>query len=131
MTAGITKLSEVSAIRLELLPDEAHGTGVGRKKGGSVAISQVKLWRVDADGERTPILLGGAGWALGATTLTNAAAAVSGAMAKVGAFRLTMNLVEGASVGYMEGGMSGAVVGGMRRTLPINTMTRFAFGLPK
>jgi hypothetical protein len=71
----------------------------------------------------SPILLGGAGWALGATTLTNAAAAVSGAMAQLGAFRLTMNLVEGATVGYIEGGMSGAVVGGMRRTLPINTMS--------
>jgi hypothetical protein len=71
----------------------------------------------------SPILLGGAGWALGATSLTNAAAAVSGAMAQLGAFRLTTNLIEGATVGYLEGGMSGAVVGGMRRTLPINTMS--------
>jgi hypothetical protein len=71
----------------------------------------------------SPLVLGGAGWALGATSLTNAAAAVSGAMAQLGAFRLTMNLVEGATVGYLEGGMSGAVVGGMRRTLPINTMS--------
>jgi hypothetical protein len=71
----------------------------------------------------SPILLGGAGWALGATSLTNAAAAVSGAMAQLGAFRLTMNLVEGATVGYIEGGFNAAVVGGMRRTLPINTMS--------
>jgi hypothetical protein len=71
----------------------------------------------------SPLLLGGAGWALGATTLTNAAAAVSGAMAQLGAFRLTMNLVEGATVGYLEGGLNAAVVGGMRRTLPINTMS--------
>jgi hypothetical protein len=70
----------------------------------------------------SPILLGGAGWALGATSLMNAAAAVSGAMAQLGAFRLTMNLVEGATVGYLEGGLNAAVVGGMRRTLPINTM---------
>ncbi|MEE9513579.1 MAG: hypothetical protein V3V46_05835 [Anaerolineales bacterium] len=70
----------------------------------------------------SPVLLAGAGWALGATTLTNAGAVVTAALAKVGAFRLTMNLVEGATVGYMEGGTSGAVVGGMKRTLPINTM---------
>ena len=44
-------------------------------------------------------------------------------MAKMGAFRLTMNLVEGATVGYLEGGVNAAVVGGMRRTLPINTMS--------
>jgi hypothetical protein len=70
----------------------------------------------------SPLVLGVAGWATGAASLTNAAAAVSGAMAQLGAFRLTMNLVEGATVGYLEGGMSGAVVGGMRKTLPINTM---------
>jgi hypothetical protein len=73
----------------------------------------------------SPIALGGAGWALGATSLTNAAAAVSGAMAQLGAFRLTMNLVEGATVGYIEGGFNAAVVGGMRRTLPINTMSLY------
>jgi len=92
-------------------------------------------WQVGAERMRTgatvasaviafsPLVLGGAGWALGATTLTNAAAGVTAAMAKMGAFRLTTNLVEGATVGYMEGGTSGAVVGGMKRTLPINTMS--------
>jgi hypothetical protein len=71
----------------------------------------------------SPLVLAGAGWALGATTLTNAGVAVTAALAQMGAFRLTMNLVEGATVGYLEGGVNAAVVGGMRRTLPINTMS--------
>ena len=33
---------------------------MGRRKGGSVAISQVKLWQAGADGKRKPVALGGA-----------------------------------------------------------------------
>jgi hypothetical protein len=100
---------------LEAIGWQEWEVGAARVKTGATIASTVIAF--------SPMVLGVAGWATGAATLTNAAAAVSGAMAKLGAFRLTMNLVEGATVGYLEGGMSTAVVGGMKRTLPINTMS--------
>jgi hypothetical protein len=70
-------------------------------------------------------LVAGAAGLAGVAGTSELAAMISGAMMKLGAFRLTMNLVEGATVGYLEGGFNAAVVGGMKRTLPINTMSLY------
>jgi hypothetical protein len=105
---------EKSAADVEAIGWQEWQVGAERMRAGATAAAVAIAF--------SPLVLGGAGWALGATTLTKAGAAMTAAMAKMGAIRLTMNLVEGATIGYMEGGTSGAVVGGMRRTLPINTM---------
>jgi len=128
----LSQWGEIEALQEKLMG--AESPNALEKVAADVEAIGYQEWQVGAERMRTgatvasaviafsPLVLGGAGWALGATTLTNAAAGVTVAMAKMGAFRLTMNLVEGATVGYMEGGTSGAVVGGMKRTLPINTM---------
>jgi hypothetical protein len=90
---------------------------------GEEAVSNI---RTGAAGVSLAITLSwlalGAAGLMGVASAAETAAAVSAAMMKLGAFRLTTNLIEGTAVGYLEGGFNAAVVGGMKRTLPINTM---------
>jgi hypothetical protein len=104
---------EKVAADIDAIDAQAHLIGAERMRdlAGKLSLALTVGW----------LTLGAAGL-MGVVSAAEAAAAISGAMLKLGAFRLTMNLIEGTAVGYMEGGFNAAVVGGMRRTLPINTM---------
>jgi hypothetical protein len=108
--------SEKVAADIDALDAEAYQVGAERmrKLAGQASLAVTVGW-----------LWTGAVGLMGVASAAQAATAISGAMMKLGAFRLTMNLVEGATVGYLEGGFNAAVVGGMKRTLPINTLSLY------
>jgi hypothetical protein len=107
---------EKVAADLDALDAQAYQIGAERmrKLAGQASLAITVGW-----------LFTGAAGLMGVASAAQAATAISGAMMKLGAFRLTMNLVEGVTVGYLEGGFNAAVVGGMRRTLPINTLSLY------
>jgi hypothetical protein len=107
---------EKIAADIDALDAEAYQVGAERmrKLAGQASLAVTVGW-----------LWTGAVGLMGVASAAQAYTAMSGAMMKLGAFRLTTNLIEGATVGYLEGGFNAAVVGGMKRTLPINTLSLY------